>query len=49
MIIDAYTKTTFTIIAIALFVISEVGFKTFQPSASQGSIYMRRKKRSGDV
>ena len=44
MIIDNYTKTVWTIIAIGLFVISEIGFKTFQPSGSKGHIYMRNKK-----
>ena len=43
-IIDKYTKAVFTIIAINLFVISEIGFKTFQPNGSKGCIYMRDKK-----
>ena len=44
MIIDKYTKTVWTIIAIGLFVISEIGFKTLQSSGSKGHIYMRNKK-----
>ena len=44
MITDKYTKTAWTIIAIGLFVISEMGFKTFQPSGSKGHAYMRNKK-----
>ena len=44
MIIDKYTKTAWTIIAIGLFVISEIGFKTFQSSGSKGHVYMRNKK-----
>ena len=44
MIIDKYTKTAFTIIAISMFVISEMGFKTFQPSISKGCIYIRKKR-----
>ncbi len=43
MIIDKYTKAAWTIIAIGLFVISEIGFKTFQSSASKGHAYMRNK------
>jgi len=46
MIIDKYTKAAWTILAISLFVISEIGFKTFQPSGSKGWIYIRDKKRS---
>jgi len=45
MIIDKYTKAAWTILAISLFVISEIGFKTFQPSGSKGCIYVRDKKR----
>ena len=44
MIIDKYTKTAWTIIAIGLFVISEIGFKTFQFGGSKGNDYMRNKK-----
>ena len=44
MIIDKYTKMAWTIIAVGLFVISEIGFKTFQPSGSKGHAYMRNKK-----
>jgi hypothetical protein len=44
MIIDNYTKTAWTIIAIGLFVISEIGFKTFQSIGSKGNVYMRNKK-----
>ena len=44
MIIDKYTKMAWTIIAVGLFVISEIGFKTFQSSASKGHVYMRNKK-----
>ena len=44
MIIDKYTKAAWTIIAIGLFVISEIGFKTFQSSGSKGHVYMRNKK-----
>ena len=44
MITDKYTKTAWTIIAIGLFVISEIGFKTFQSSGSKGHAYMRNKK-----
>ena len=45
MIIDKYTKAAFTIIAISLFVIPGVGFKTFQPSEAKGCVYMRNKNR----
>ena len=45
MIIDKYTKTAWAIIAIGLIVISEIGFKTFQPSGSKGHAYMRNKKK----
>ena len=44
MITDKYTKTAWTIIAIGLFVISEIGFKTFQSTGSKGHAYMRNKK-----
>ena len=44
MIIDKYTKMAWTIIAVGLFVISEIGFKTFQSSGSKGHVYMRNKK-----
>ena len=44
MITDKYTKTAWTIIAIGLFVISEIGFQTFQSSGSKGHAYMRNKK-----
>ena len=44
MIVDKYTKMAWTLIAVGLFVISEIGFKTFQPSASKGHAYMRNKK-----
>ena len=44
MIIDKYTKTAWAIIAIGLFVISEMGFKTFQPSGSKGHVCIRNKK-----
>ena len=43
MIIDKYTKTAWTIIAIGLFVISEISFKTFQSVGSKGHVYMRKK------
>ncbi len=45
MIIDKYTQTVWAIIAIGLFVVSEIGFKTFQPSGSKGHAYMRNKKK----
>jgi hypothetical protein len=45
MIIDKYTKTSWTILAITLFIVSEIGFKTFQPSGGKGHVYMRNKKR----
>ena len=48
MIIDKHTKTTWTILAIALLVFSEIGFKTFQSSGSKGHVYMRNKKRSAN-
>ena len=48
MIIDKHTKTTWTILAIALLVFSEIGFKTFQPSGSKGHVYMRNKKRTAN-
>jgi len=44
MITDKYTKTAWTIIAVGLFVISEIGFKTFQSTGSKGHAYMRNKK-----
>ena len=44
MIIDKYTKMAWTIIAVGLFVISEIGFKSFQSSGSKGHAYMRNKK-----
>ena len=50
MIIDKCTKTAWTILAISLFVVSEIGFKIFQPSGNKGHIYMRDKtKRGKDV
>ena len=46
VIIDKYTKTAWTILAISLFVISEIGFKNYQSSASnKGFIYTRHKKK----
>jgi len=46
MIIDKCTKTAWTILAISLFVISEIGFKNYQSSAgSKGFIYTRHKKK----
>ena len=48
MIIDKHTKTTWTILAIALLVFSEIGFKSFQPSGSKWHVYMRNKKRSAN-
>ena len=45
MIIDKYTKAAWTILAISLFVISEIGFKTFQPSGGKVQIYKSDKKR----
>jgi len=44
MIIDKYTQTVWAIIAIGLFVVSEISFKTLQPSGSKGHVYMRNKK-----
>jgi len=44
MIIDRYTKKAWTIIAISLFVVSEIGFKNFYPSGIKVSTYMRNKK-----
>ena len=44
MIIDKYTKTAWTIIAVGLFVISKISFKTFQSIRSKGHAYMRNKK-----
>jgi hypothetical protein len=44
MITDKYTKKAWTIIAIGLFVISEIGFQTCQPSGSKRHTYMRSKK-----
>jgi len=49
MILDNYTKTAWTILAISLFVISEIGFKNFHPSGSKSSIYMRNKKKQGQL
>ena len=47
MIIDKCTKTAWTILAIGLFVISEIGFKNYQSSASsKGFIYTRQKRKS---
>jgi hypothetical protein len=46
MIIDKHTKTAWTILAMTLFVVSEIGFKIFQPSGSKGHVYMRNKKKS---
>ena len=46
MIVDKYTKTAWTILAISLFVISEIGFKNYQSSASsKGFIYTRHQKK----
>jgi len=46
MIIDKCTKTAWTILAIGLFVISEIGFKNYQSSASsKGFIYTRHQKK----
>jgi len=44
MIVDKYTQTVWAKFAIGLFVISEIGFKTFQPSGSKGHVNMRNKK-----
>ena len=48
MIIDKVTKTAWTILAICLLVISEIGLKTFQPNGSKGFIYMRDKKKCNE-
>ena len=45
MIIDKYTKAAWTILAISLFVVSEIGFKTFQSSGYKGQIYMHDQKK----
>ena len=46
MIIDKCTKTTWTTLAISLFVISEIGFKNIQSSAiRKGFVYTRHKKK----
>ena len=45
MIIDKYTKAAWTILAISLFVVSEIGFKNFQPSGYKGQIYMNDQKK----
>jgi len=45
MIIDKHTKITWTILAISLFVVSEIGFKNFQSSGSKGHISASNKKK----
>jgi len=35
-VVDKYTKTAWTIIAVGLFVLSEIGFKAFQSSGGKG-------------
>ena len=45
MTLDNYTKTAWTILAISLSVISEIGFKNFHPTGGKVSIYMRNKKK----
>ncbi len=43
IVVDKYTKKAWTIIAVGLFVLSEIGFKGFQSSGSKGYFYMRNK------
>ena len=49
MIIDKHTKTTWTILAISLLVISEIGFKNYQSSGSKGHIYTSDKKKEKEL
>jgi hypothetical protein len=49
MIIDNYTKAAWTILAISLFVISEIGFKNFHPTGGKSSIYMRNNKKQNEL
>ena len=36
IVVDKYTKTAWAIIAVGLFVLSEISFKAFQSSGSKG-------------
>jgi hypothetical protein len=49
MIIDKHTKITWTILAISLFVVSEIGFKNFQSSRSKGHIYTNNKNKKKEI
>ena len=44
MITDKYTKTAWTIIAVGLFVISEIGLKPFNPVEAKGILICVTKK-----
>jgi hypothetical protein len=39
IVVDKYTKKAWTIIAVGLFVRSDIGFKGFQSSGSKGILY----------
>ena len=39
IVVDKYTKTAWTIIAVGLFVLSEIDIKDFQLSGSKGHLY----------
>ena len=45
MILNKTTKTAWTILAVSLCVISEIGFKNFQPSCIKDPVYMRDKNK----
>ena len=49
MILNKTTKTAWTILAISLCVIPEIGFKNFQPSCIKGPVYMRDKKKRNEL
>ena len=49
MILNKTTKTAWTILAVSLCVISEIGFKNFQPSCIKGPIYMRHKNKRNEL
>ena len=49
MILNKTTKTAWTILAISLCVISEIGFKNSQPSCIKGPVYMRDKKKRNEL
>ena len=39
IVVDKYTKTAWTIIAVGLFVLSDIGFKAFNQVKAKGILY----------